>query len=533
MNIKIVFGFVFLSFTNAVNELMITPPHHFYTEDETYESYTSKTSRKRSYNEAFSNEQNSEEHTFLEDSSDSMNSFESDMPPRTPSKQMFNHMPNDEVQTPGKIALTEQVQLFSDKNHFVQCIGAENMQTMLNELDDSKEKQDAIWNMLSDPLVEYDNIEKCKYLDIISDYLLNLGDNEPQYKTNDFHKLLSDVYSTERAPYDVSCERCEQHVRNYLINMGYKDDNIQIRIKTNGIQLGYIIDIKKDTANTVTYYAKTHSQGTLENYTKYRPAKEVNYEELFIYKLLENLKLGPKSYFFGREEKNFYIMTLDASIDPNNMQSLGKFSTFEELKNNEKDLREIFKYKYKHNQDNDYEKLICAIENDEKSKKLLYNLAMLHCIMFITQITDLQCNSDNFGFNINNGKLEKLKIIDMRVPKNIYCSKSIQSFTDGTLAPFQRHAEDALMYAFKTRDLKLRLKDAQKVMNNEFEDFENALKEAYNKMLPIINQHYTDTEKAKSMIENLEERCKGILKNYKTLKDGIPVALDALNKSPA
>ncbi len=432
------------------------------------------------------------------------------------------------------------------KSDFSKTIGSDNMDTLLKKLGDTEENQITAWNLLSNTSVEFDDSIKRNYIKIITTYLNTLYVNQPE--NEQISNLLLKTASLQFSAQGVPSERLAKHVVNYCNEMQYKLEDIRaqkmktqdvkLENKTEGRQLGYVVKVKTDTGKLLTYYAKTHSEGTFQDVpSEARSAQPVNYIELLTYKLLEKLGVGPQSHFFGRDMKNFYIMTLDLAINPETMESLGKFLTFGKInKSEEKEnyLGKLSEYKYKAKQDKsdpDYVKLINEIENDEKSKKFCYEITKMNLLVRIIYMTDLHDNSGNFGFIIDDqGGLKELKIVDMHAWLGDHPT-SVKSFMTGNGIFVAATSTPSVSYAFKSRDVNLRLEDAKKVMNNELKKFEDMLKEAYNEILPMINKHYVDTDKAEIEIEALEERCKGILENYDTLQKEIPIALTKLSTS--
>ncbi len=449
--------------------------------------------------------------------------------------------------TPGQDVSQLQANLFQNKAMFLSTIGEKNMNVLLAKLGDTETAQITAWNMLSDMSVEFDNSTKRNYINIIKKYLADLyGKSIDIDERNNINTLVGQISLLQISAQGVPSERLAKHVVNYCKEMKYelqgiraqkmKTQDVKFENKKEGRQLGYVVKVNTDTGKLLTYYAKTHSEGTFQDApSEARSAQPVNYIELLTYKLLEKLGVGPQSHFFGRDERNFYIMTLDLAINPKTMESLGEFLTFGKInKSEEKEnyLGKLSEYKYNRAQDKndpDYVKLINEIENDEKSKKFCYEITKMNLLIRIIHIIDLYDNSGNFGFIIDDqGGLKELKIVDMHVWLT-HQKTDTEDFIEGNSTFVAAGSASSLTYAFKTRDTQLRLKDANKIMNNELKGFSNMLEKAYNEILPIINQHHADTEKE----EALEERCNGILRNYNALKDGIPIALTELNKSPA
>ncbi len=415
--------------------------------------------------------------------------------------------------TPGMTVSQEQADLFKNTTMFVKAIGQDNMNVLLAKLGDTEAEQDIAWNLLSDTSVEFDDSIKRNYIRLISNYLSKLPN-----KSIEMYILSGKILELKNSADEVAIKRLKSHIKDYFKKMNYELQSIEIKDKTEGKQLGYVVKVKTHEGKELTYYAKTHSEGTLRDASS-ASTRAVNYIEPLTYKLLDILGVGPQSHFFGRDIKNFYIMTLDISTN-DKMESLGDFLTFGKINESEEKenyLGYLVNYKYDRNQDkndSDYVKLINEIEGDERSKKFCYEITKMNLLVRIIHMTDLHDNSGNFGFILGDkGQIKELKIVDMHVWPTHHKTDP-EDFIKGNTIFVAAKSAPSLSYAFKTRCTKLRLEDAKNVMNNELKDFEKALNEAQNQITPMITKYYMDTEKAGIEIEALEERCKGILENY-------------------
>ena len=88
---------------------------------------------------------------------------------------------------------------------------------------------------------------------------------------------------------------------------------VSIAEKVKGVQLGVVATVN-DGHGPTRFFVKTHSGGSLAS-RKSSGLEPVLPEELLCYRILELLGVGCKFYFFGRDEKNIYVCTRDASAD--------------------------------------------------------------------------------------------------------------------------------------------------------------------------------------------------------------------------
>ncbi|KAJ2991924.1 hypothetical protein HDV02_003385 [Globomyces sp. JEL0801] len=89
---------------------------------------------------------------------------------------------------------------------------------------------------------------------------------------------------------------------------GVKD--ISFYNKNNGNQIGTICHMHFEDGSFKKLYVKTHQFGPTASMSK--SSKSPDVKELLVYKILENIGLGPKSYFFWPENvsvKTLFIAT--------------------------------------------------------------------------------------------------------------------------------------------------------------------------------------------------------------------------------
>ena len=110
-------------------------------------------------------------------------------------------------------------------------------------------------------------------------------------------------------------ERAKEYFQELYPTLGRTiiDNSIEFDIKKGGDQLGRImrlkyVDYESQEEHLIQYYIKTHHGGSKSGQSRENP---VDPKELFIYKVLEFIGLGPKVYFFFNQLSNatFYIAT--------------------------------------------------------------------------------------------------------------------------------------------------------------------------------------------------------------------------------
>ncbi|KAJ1507951.1 hypothetical protein HMI54_003672 [Coelomomyces lativittatus] len=84
--------------------------------------------------------------------------------------------------------------------------------------------------------------------------------------------------------------------------------------KKSGIQTGFTCDVS-DGTQSVRYYIKTHQYGPTED--KVKSIKPPDTKELFVYKLLHHIGIGPQPHFIIQShgtKRTIYIATMDCHL---------------------------------------------------------------------------------------------------------------------------------------------------------------------------------------------------------------------------
>ena len=213
-------------------------------------------------------------------------------------------------------------------------------------------------------------------------------------------------------------ERAKEYFQELYPTLGRTiiDNSIEFDIKNGGDQLGSImrlkyVDYESQEEHLIQYYIKTHHGGSKGGQSRENP---VDPKELFIYKVLEFIGLGPKVYFFFNQLSNatFYIATQDVGFSRSNeKQKTKQFMTIQDFK----------------------EKLLSLDSDIHKfDDMILYSLAISDILSRIFSLQDILTNLNNSGFVINIHKV-KYKIIDFVVDTriNYYCDRIYDGYLSG------------------------------------------------------------------------------------------------------
>ena len=106
----------------------------------------------------------------------------------------------------------------------------------------------------------------------------------------------------------------KRSIKFFAEEFSVQESAIEIKKRETGRQLSKKVEIKKD-GKVITYHVKTHAKGFSSLDDEYMTeTKAVDLKELFVYKALEKIGIGPEVLFFHEDfspEENFYIATKD------------------------------------------------------------------------------------------------------------------------------------------------------------------------------------------------------------------------------
>lgn len=257
------------------------------------------------------------------------------------------------------------------------------------------------------------------------------------------------------------------HFTSHFRKLSREIEDMAFTPKTDGGQLGTQLRIQyrdqENTTKSITYYIKTHQNGSKIQTTGTKP---VDLKELLVYKILESTGHGAKVLFFLN---NCFINGMFiASQDLNFTKSPNKIKYFKTLgflkENNELKL------------------------DDETCKGVGY----ADILSRIFRLHDIVTNASNFGRLTVNNEHNKWKILDFRVYTNpIYDNNTI--FEDYKAACGAYAYTGFLAKVARDRNESERIDVAFHVLT-ELEMGKKRLSQAENKMplLPAIEQSYAE-----------------------------------------
>lgn len=127
-------------------------------------------------------------------------------------------------------------------------------------------------------------------------------------KLNFTDEQKNNIINTIKFYDNILDKKIEKDIISYFRKI-YNNHKFEFFKKTKGIQIGKIVKITNLTNDkSITYYVKTHQNGS--NLKKYNE-NILDIKEIYIYKLLYNLDIGPEIHWFKSLEfkKTIYIAT--------------------------------------------------------------------------------------------------------------------------------------------------------------------------------------------------------------------------------
>jgi hypothetical protein len=133
-------------------------------------------------------------------------------------------------------------------------------------------------------------------------------------------ELYETLYSKIAEHLDGNAEVIQAAVREHFLAQHCKSGldeslyDISFAPKKSGIQTGFLCDVSNGT-QTARYYIKTHQYGPTEDNPK--SLKQQDTKELFVYKLLHYIGIGPQVHFIipsHGTKRTIYIATKDCRL---------------------------------------------------------------------------------------------------------------------------------------------------------------------------------------------------------------------------
>ncbi|QOL19366.1 hypothetical protein [Candidatus Bodocaedibacter vickermanii] len=369
--------------------------------------------------------------------------------------------------TPGeKVALKQREVLV--KERFVELFGAEAIEELgIN------------WETLGDETTSFDHPDKRNALHSVKGFLRRQARTHRDSEA--FELLHTDVLRLSESILIVHEDRLMEHTAKYFSRL-FLDSSIAFQSKKGGDQLGTVALVTCKDETVHKYYVKTHSKGLKTSHSS--GVKRLDPIELLVYKILENFEVGSESHFFGRDESNFYIATLDASSE-------GRFEEYSKVDRKNRAttapvwgaLSTTLVEDDKENEDN-AEAVERVIETDPLAQSFVHQMSLLDALARLIKLIDLQTNGGNFGFIHNDTGLPTLKVIDFRLADVTHADE--YQFTDATFAGFMRgngffryaSADEAVCYALRNRPKALRVAETLKVFEAQFLGWEKKIEHA-------------------------------------------------------
>lgn len=188
--------------------------------------------------------------------------------------------------------------------------------------------------------------------------------------------------------------------------------------KKSGDQVGQTLRIsyhdEDKKQREVFYYIKTHQNGSSSRDGS--SAGDVDLKELFVYKMLEKMGIGPKAHFFSTPfstQNGFYIAT--------------RGFPFSKSMEKQKDKFFYIYSQFEHKNKLDEVKDLTTIPVDGA---IIHELTKIDIVSRVFKLIDVATNAGNFGFACRGDKM-KCKIIDFRV--GIY---HVYGYEEGLLSGF-------------------------------------------------------------------------------------------------
>ena len=303
------------------------------------------------------------------------------------------------------------------------------------------------------------------------DSLMSFFDKYPSIKAeSEYYRLEFQNLSQYINEHVETLERCSrEYFKDYFQQQNINVLDISFSPKIAGAQRGRIAVVKimnnSLEERNITYFIKTHQHGSASGKEIVHP---VDPKEIFVYKVLEYIGLGPIAHFFydPLSQGNFYIATQDCG-----------FSNDKE-KQNEKTFL-IF---------NKWKELFVSRERSVDDD-IIRQITKADIISRILCLRDVTCNPSNFGFVYCDGR-KKCKIIDFRIEtQDVYRYRDIfGGYVEGN--GFMNYwDDDTLKSIFKGRSEVDRVRTAEQVIN----ELKNGIEGQHMAFIRAVETAYDET----------------------------------------
>jgi hypothetical protein len=414
-------------------------------------------------------------------------------PPRT-------MVPHEAVEpTPGEKVAQRQRTVFV-RDRFVEVFGEEAVDAL-----------EINWDVLGDISLPFDDATKRDNMRRIKNFM----QREMRVRTDDdvFDLLFGRVMRIAGEIEGVHTNRLEDHARGYFSRL-FPESEMTFRGKSGGDQLGSIVAITHPDGSSVKYYVKTHSEGVKTSNST--AAKKVNVIELFVYKVLEGFGVGCESHFFGRDERNFFIATRDASYH-------GPFKEYSKIKDDDPFRASIWGGLSRVlvdllvTEDAQREVIESAIKEDPVAQNFLRQMILLDLLARLMLLSDLQTNSDNFGFIHREGELPRLRAIDFRLHNTDnfrITDRDFGGFLAGNGLFHYASSDRAVRYALRERHERERRALAKEIFARELLHWEDILERAKASTLKALTEAGLPEEELRLFIVDLNTHTDTLKANF-------------------
>jgi hypothetical protein len=370
-----------------------------------------------------------------------------------------------------------------------------------------------------------------------------------QLLSNEFFRIEYELFNEAIAPYlnamtEIINENATRYFQPLFESLGRKINKISFSNKKSGVQLGTVMqityqeksknDLNSPQIHEISYHIKTHQQGSTSQNSSTKP---IDPKELFVYKLLEYIGFGPKTYFFFNplSPGGFFIATQDIGFTKSSHYKKKTFFTFEKIMEPCNKAPEF-----------------------EQHEDARANMIRFDLLSRFLRLQDTTTNPGNFGrVAVNTGvnsaatdsktinERVKWKLIDFRTTEqpDFYLNKEIFSgFRKGNGA-FNYSYSNFLQYVFKDPEYQWQRMKIAKQLMLEFEQgrpcqsragrkmsFQAAIKQAHFEIENYIKKNYEALKlNEKNVLEDLASYAQAIQTNFSLLNEGIDLTLKELN----
>lgn len=384
-----------------------------------------------------------------------------------------------------------------------------------------------LWRATFNPDTPYNDAQKRNIIRKIVEIVHKTSQN-----SDPLQMLKASLFDLEQQIREVPLTRIEASARGYFERL-FKGSTVTTSWKRGGDQLGCIAEVRLSGGQELTYFVKTHSGGLRSGHSS--AAKLVNPAELLVYKVLEELGIGPRSHFFGRDGHNLYIATLDAGTQLNPDGSITKvsFKEYEHFKEAKDPSIQAQLWgmlsqlptavEFSEVQHQQAEALMNS-EEGRTARNFVREVAKLDVLARIMRLTDFQTNPGNYGFIQGRDGRLKAKAIDFRLnstdPNEVrFGDYFFNGFLNGNGCFNYSSTGKAMYYALRKRQTHLRVLEAKTIMAEELQQFNSIVDASVQRVSDALTQVPMTADDQASQQKELELYAEIIKSNYRLFRD--------------